>query len=145
MVQPWTQAGRPHGQRQHRCNYWAQIVGGILEANGFTCFLGNQDEAAAEFNVALVELGALAEAVITLCGPFTVSQDQVPEESGPADTLGSAQALRAGDWVRYFQHAHLGDEQLGSSASQHSKSTYCGKYLGKNVGKRVPIVMKNQA
>ena len=64
MVVRWNQAGRPDGLRPHRCREWGTVVGGILELAGLPEFLGNADEAAASFDVALEELAALAEAVI---------------------------------------------------------------------------------
>ena len=69
MVVRWTEAGRPRGRQSHRCTRWAEVVGGILEANGLPEFLANRDEAAAEFNVALDELALLAEAVVRGKGP----------------------------------------------------------------------------
>lgn len=61
LVEWWKSRGRPLGSRRHRCEYWAQIIGGILEACGFPEFLGNAAEAAAEFNSELGDLAALAE------------------------------------------------------------------------------------
>src|SRR5262249_47785314 len=45
MVVRWTQSGRPHGVRRHRCNVWAGTVGGILQAAGLPEFLTNVEEA----------------------------------------------------------------------------------------------------
>lgn len=65
MVIRWNQLGRPLGRQRHRCAQWAQIVGGVLDANGLPEFLGNLDESAAEFNMELDELAALAEAAVS--------------------------------------------------------------------------------
>jgi hypothetical protein len=63
MVVRWNQLGRLPGPRKHRCSYWAEVVGGILQVAGLPEFLANLDEAAAAFNQALDQLAALAEAV----------------------------------------------------------------------------------
>lgn len=70
MVVHWNQRGRPDGVAQHRLSSWARIIGGILQAAGFDKFLTNAVEAASEFNVALDDLAALAEAVVQGEGPF---------------------------------------------------------------------------
>jgi hypothetical protein len=64
LVERWKSRGRPLGTRRHRCEYWAQTIGGILEACGFPEFLGNATEAAADFNTELGDLAALAETVV---------------------------------------------------------------------------------
>lgn len=64
MVVTWNQRGRLQGPQNHRLPVWSRTVGGIMCANGLPEFLGNLDEAAAEFNSALDALAALAEAVI---------------------------------------------------------------------------------
>ena len=64
MVVSWNQAGRPPGDRQHRCSEWARTVGGILQVAGLPEFLANLEEAAASFNAQFEELAALAEAAV---------------------------------------------------------------------------------
>ncbi|VTU00922.1 Uncharacterized protein OS=Caulobacter phage CcrSwift GN=CcrSwift_gp143 PE=4 SV=1 [Gemmataceae bacterium] len=70
MVVSWNRAGRPTGPRSHRCHEWAGVVGGILNAAGFSEFLANADEAATAFNAQLDELAGLAEVVVVSGGPF---------------------------------------------------------------------------
>jgi hypothetical protein len=70
MVERWKQAGRPAGRRPHRCRTWAEVVGGVLVSNGLGDFLGNLDEAAAEFDITLDDLAALAEAAVRHGGGF---------------------------------------------------------------------------
>lgn len=70
MVVRWNEHGRPHGAAQHRCRHWAQIVGGILEVANLPELLTNAASAAVAFDSALDELAALAEAVISLHGPY---------------------------------------------------------------------------
>ena len=76
MVLHWNQRGRPDGLAQHRLTTWSRIIGGILQAAGLNEFLSNAADAAAQFNVALDDLAAVAEAVVRGGGPFTT-----PEES----------------------------------------------------------------
>ena len=64
MVVRWNQAGRPPGHRRHRLARWAELVGGVLCANGLPEGLTNLDEAASQFNTELDELAALAEVVL---------------------------------------------------------------------------------
>jgi hypothetical protein len=73
MVELWKQRGRPLSLHRHRCASWAQIIGGILETAGFPEFLGTLDAAAADFNVELSDLAALAEWVVQhdVAGAFT--------------------------------------------------------------------------
>jgi hypothetical protein len=73
MVVRWNQLGRPPGPRKHRCSYWAEVVGGILQVAGLPEFLENLDEAAAAFNQALDQLAALAEAVAAAGDPALIA------------------------------------------------------------------------
>jgi len=70
MVVRWDQRGRPPGRQRHRLSHWAEVIGGILEANGLTGFLSNLDEAAEQFDTGLDELSALAEAAIQMNSPM---------------------------------------------------------------------------
>jgi hypothetical protein len=79
MVMLWNQAGRPEGSRRHRCDRWARVIGGILLSAGFPEFLGNLDEAASSFNVALDELAALAEVAVTSAPNVIVTIDQMQQ------------------------------------------------------------------
>jgi hypothetical protein len=75
MVVRWNQQGRPPGSRGHRCGYWAQVVGGILETAGLPEFLENAGEAAVAFDSALDALAALAEAAVVGNGAHVVIVD----------------------------------------------------------------------
>jgi hypothetical protein len=68
MVINWTQLGRPPGSQGHRCDRWARLVGGILEAAGYPEFLANYGEAAAAFSSEMDELAALAEKAVAAGG-----------------------------------------------------------------------------
>ena len=77
MVEHWKACGRPLSDHPHRIERWAQIIGGILECCGIPEFLGNVEEAAADFNSDLNDLAALAEAALrsgTSAAILTASQ-----------------------------------------------------------------------
>ena len=78
MVIRWNQLGRPMGPHTHRCHRWAQLIGGILTANGFPEFLANYDTAANEFDANREELATVAELVLAdPKGPFIVIAPEV--------------------------------------------------------------------
>jgi hypothetical protein len=83
MIIRWNQLGRPQGPQNHRLTAWARTVGGIMGVNGLPEFLGNLDEAAAEFNSALDELAALAETVIGANDDGMIVTGQPGEEDDP--------------------------------------------------------------
>ena len=84
LVELWKSRGRPFGSRRHRCAYWGQLIGGILETCGFPEFLGNAAEAAAEFNIELGDLAALAEIVVRTGNPAAYVE-VVAQQSGEVD------------------------------------------------------------
>jgi hypothetical protein len=75
MVVRWAQAGRPEGVRSHRLQYWAKVIGGIMQVAGLPEFLTNAQETAAAFNSVSDELAALAEAVVADGGPWVLQTD----------------------------------------------------------------------
>ena len=72
MVVRWNQQGRPDGTRPHRCQYWAKIIGGILQVAGLPEFLNNAQVATTTFNSATDDLAALAEFIIANGGPYVI-------------------------------------------------------------------------
>jgi hypothetical protein len=64
MVERWTAAGRPDGTRGHRLTEWARVLGGVMAVNGLYDFLGNYEEAAADFDAGQDDLVALFEAAV---------------------------------------------------------------------------------
>ncbi|MGO9598674.1 MAG: hypothetical protein ACLP7Q_11855 [Isosphaeraceae bacterium] len=154
MVHHWLLKGKPQGTHQHRCEYWASVIGGILEECGLgEYFLGNLDEAAAEMDEDLNHLGALAEYVwrdqqkklIHL--PTAVCDESLSANSGPsgvpkvpagvvkeAPELG----LPAGEWVPVFGRAGILTDKLGSG-DLRSKATMVGQFLSKMVNRPVIV------
>jgi hypothetical protein len=73
MVLRWVEAGRPQAndiwpadrpRPRHRCQKWAQTIGGILGANAFFNFLANAEEARADMDEGLQAVGAVAEYIV---------------------------------------------------------------------------------
>jgi len=64
LVLRWQLQGMPSGKGLHRCARWAEVIGGILEANGIEQFLANLEEAEAAMDEGLEALATLAEFVV---------------------------------------------------------------------------------
>lgn len=157
MVVRWNQSGRPRSIKRHRCTYWAEIIGGILEANHLPEFLTNVGEAAAEFSTALDELAAVAEAAIQLEGfveharlqgdaASTDSERQegvvggpAPEEPPGNDPQVNSAGRPPGEWEMVFRRAGVLIDELSTTHSNRAKATRIGKFLGRHVEREVPI------
>ena len=139
MVIHWTQAGRPRGQRGHRFRHWAEIIGGILEANHLPEFLGNLDDAAVEFNAALAELAALAEEANRHGNGYVVLLSAVPSPFPANQIESSVVGHPAGEWESVFRAAGVLDQELVSTANSRAKSTRIGAYLSQHVGREVRV------
>jgi hypothetical protein len=140
MVIRWTQAGRPEGQRRHRCDRWARVVGGILEVAGLTEFLANLDEAAASFNQSLDELAALAEAAAAEEGGPVIPTHR-PGPLSRKNRKKDAPGLSPGAWEPYFRRAGLLSAQLEAAKSQQARTTTIGNFLSTNLGREVAVVV----
>jgi len=122
MVDRWKQAGREEHDCKHRCGYWAKIVGGILQRNGFPEFLTNQDQAAEEFNAAADELYAIAEkAVLKTDFDYT-----------------KAPGTTARGWVDIVDKAGVRND-LMEAKSEKRRSTIVGQLLSQHVGRSVEL------
>lgn len=131
FVERWAQAGRPPGTRPHRCHVWAQVIGGILAANGQPDFLANSAEAADEFDAAADELAALAEAVLrTPDGPFA--------EAG-TDLRG--RAWKAGRWGALFAAAGI---EVGGFGGGPGAARGVGRWLSGWVGREALVARDGQ-
>ena len=142
MVTRWTQAGRPRGERSHRCSYWAEIIGGILCANLLPEFLLNLDGAAVEFNASLGELVALAEEAIRKGKGFVVGLPGTvaTTTSAPVIPMESPSAGQPpAEWEPVFQVAGVLDQELGSAVKNRAKSTRIGRYLSQHIGREVQV------
>ena len=131
MVVRWVQAGRPRFNHRHRCAEWAAVIGGILEANGLPEFLANMNEAAGDFNAELEGLAALAEAAMEVKGATIIVENE--------DTGEGERGLNVAAWEPIFRKAGVLADELAAGKSQRSKETRMGDYLGKHLGRSVPI------
>jgi hypothetical protein len=143
MVLSWNQAGQPGGSQHHRCDYWARIIGGILAVAGLPEFLGNLDEAAASFNLALDELSALAEAAYAEGGRAIFEPDISDPETLAIDTRRQPKkrdrGLLASEWETLFRKGRVEVPGLDNAKSQQAKATVIGSFLSKNVDREVPV------
>jgi len=142
MVMRWTQSGRLRGRRGHRLTHWAEIVGGILEANHLPEFMNNVDDAAVEFNASLDSLGALAEECIRRGTGFAVLATGADPVAFPLPTI-SRPTSRVGvppaDWEPVFRAAGVLDQELSAASGSRGKSTKIGRFLAQHVGQEVQV------
>jgi hypothetical protein len=129
MVLRWRQQGLPMGQRPHRCDHWARIIGGILAANGLGDFLSNLEEAEAEMDEGLQALSTLAESVVNR-GRAAFFNAQ-----GPA---ASATGKPPRDWAMLFADADLYPDRL-AGRSDRAKAMWVGHFLSSKVNRPVDI------
>jgi hypothetical protein len=132
MVVRWVQAGRPRFGHRHRCAEWAAVIGGILQVNGLSEFLANMNEAAGDFNAELEGLAALAEAAMEVKGATIIVENEATAGEGE-------RGLNVAGWEPIFRRAQVLVDELASGKSQRSKDTRMGDYLGKHLGRSVPI------
>lgn len=148
MVVRWNQAGRPRGVRRHRCTRWAEVIGGILVANNLPEFLTNLDEAAAEFNTALDELAALAEAAASMDG-FTrnISEGDAGASDVSQANVGNAPAAGrpVGEWESVFHRAQVLVDEMAAAKSQLAKATRLGNFLAQHLDREVLIEVNGYA
>jgi hypothetical protein len=142
LVSSWAEAGQQEGAFSHRCDRWARVVGGILAHAGLTEFLGNLDEAAADFDSSLDELGALAEAALSGGDPALAWE--LPETEGHGGAPGTLSpppgvGKPAGDWEPLCRSAGVLADGLDASRSPRSRSTTIGQYFVRNVNRPVTI------
>lgn len=119
LVQRWCEAGRPQGDRPHRCRRWAQLIGGILKANGLDGpFLANLLAARAEMDAEQLKFNELAaEARKEPPGSFWSPAGSTPDDLGRP----------AADWAMLFERAGLSPRQ--PQVSDRSRTTILGKQL----------------
>lgn len=142
MVVHWTQAGRPRGGRSHRCRHWAEIIGGILDANHLPEFLVNLDDAAVEFNASLDGLVALAEEAIRQGNGFAVPLSGSIATSTPSPAIPIESHLVGhppSEWESLFRAAGVLEQELGSAVNSRAKATRIGRHLSQHVGREVQV------
>jgi hypothetical protein len=129
MVLHWRQQGMPAGKQKHRCSRWAQVIGGILAANGFEHFLANLEEAEAAMDETLQGLATLAERVVTR------GMEDLIAAAGD-DAKGRGKPPR--DWTPHFLEAEVCRDKL-NERSPKGRDTWVGQFLSGKVDCSVAI------
>jgi hypothetical protein len=131
MVIHWNQAARPKGKAKHRCQRWAEIIGGILEANGLHEFLGNVSEVEEVMDEGLAALSTLAEYVLASgrTGYFVDGCGQGSREVGKTPK----------DWAALFTDAKLFEDKLAGMSSGQGRITWVGQFLSGKVDRPVAL------
>lgn len=133
MVDRWNRLGRPAGTANHRLANWANIIGGILVANGFPEVLTNLDAAASDVDANYDRLAAIAEAVLRdPNGPWLRIEGDTRQ--GPF-----VKARSAANWVTYFNAAEIEQKRFQATASERGKTTIVGSFLTPLIGSRVVV------
>jgi hypothetical protein len=143
MVLRWNQLGRPgardvwpagrHAPR-HRCERWAEVVGGILATNGFTDFLGNVEEARAAMDEGLQALATLAEHVGGGGLPGFVNPPPNDPERGKLPR----------EWTTVFTAARVCQDKLADKNAR-GRDTWVGTFLSGKTDRSVSVTVGQQS
>lgn len=118
MVLRWLDAGRPQGELNTRFERVMEVVGGILDANGFPGFASNAETAADEMDEDQQRMLELAEQIIA--GRYGAeSLVWCGEDTSKAGRV-------AGDWIGAFEQLGLIDVKQ-HDATVKAKSSRVGK------------------
>ncbi|MGL4465184.1 MAG: hypothetical protein ACRC1K_23765 [Planctomycetia bacterium] len=104
MYEQWKSAGRPSADIDFRTREWAELIGGILQSNGFDGFLSNVNESADDFDPERRDMAELAEAAWNDGGGFEYAVNAL---------------VRLCDADRIFRRK-LGDPEKSSTRSRES-------------------------
>lgn len=129
MVLVWRQHGADSKARKHRLPIWARMIGGILDHNGQTEFLNNQQACEEEFRDDTDELVSIAEECLTrFIGGQDTAEDYCvfrdPQDSSAE--VAEPKGLPPGEWKPIFLAADVEKERLQSN----KKKTGPGKIIG---------------
>lgn len=119
MVLRWLDAGRPHGELNTRFERVMEVVGGILNVNGFPGFAANAETAADEMDEDQQRMLELAEEIVA--GKHGAESVVMPSKDA------SRAGRIAGDWVSAFERLGLIDVRLQHEATAKGKSSRVGK------------------
>jgi len=125
MVLRWVDAGRPDGELNTRFDKVSQIVGGILDVNGFLGFASNAEAAAIEMDDDLQRMLELIEEIIG--GKH--GTDTIVRPGEDATAVGRV----AGDWVQAFERLHLIDVKHNPDATDKAKTIMVGKVFSRYI------------
>jgi hypothetical protein len=127
MVLRWVEANTPKAsdiwpanrpRPRHRCQKWAQLIGGILGANGFFNFLANAEEARADMDEGLQALATLAEHVVAKSLGGYIN----PPEADPS------RGKLPREWAQLFVAAGLFKDKL-TALPVRGLHTWVGNFL----------------
>jgi hypothetical protein len=118
MVLRWLDAGRPHGELNTRFERVMEVVGGVLDANGFPGFASNAETAADEMDEDQQRMLELAEEIVA--GRHGV--ESLVRRGEDASKAGRV----AGDWIDDFERLGLIDVKQ-HDATVRAKSSRVGK------------------
>jgi hypothetical protein len=125
MVMRWVDAGLPDGELNTRFDKVSQIIGGILDVNGFPGFASNAEAAALEMDDDLLRMLGLAEVLVAgKLGPDAIVR--------PGDDSEKAGRV-AGDWIRVFEELKLIDLRGHEDATDRMKSVMVGKVFSRYI------------
>ena len=125
MVLRWVDAGRPDGELNTRFDKVSQIIGGILDVNGFPGFASNAEAAAIEMDDDLQRMHELIEEIVGgEHGTETVIR--------PGEDASSAGRV-AGNWVKAFERLHLINTKHDPDATDRAKTIMVGKVFSRYI------------
>jgi hypothetical protein len=130
MVVRWKQAGMPIGAPKHRCQRWAEVIGGILAVSGLGQFLANVEEAEAVMDEGLQALSGLAEYVVEpgLIDFFLPEGAAFTKESGSLPK----------DWTPLFLDTEVCRDKLAEKSTK-GRDTWVGTFLSGKIDRKVII------
>jgi hypothetical protein len=130
MVLRWVERGKMPGAHRHRCEHWAAVIGGILDANGLgEFFLGNLEDAEAQMDQGLQDLATLAEHVVA---------EGLTDLWGPPGAAPATRGKPARHWVAVAADAQILRDKLGEGTPK-GKTTVVGIFFSARVDRAVPI------
>jgi len=131
MVMRWVDAGRPDGELNTRFDKVSQIVGGILDVNGFPGFASNAETAAIEMDDELQRMLELAEQIVG----GSHGEGVMVRRGEDASKAGRV----AGDWIGAFEQLGLIDVRHQQEATTKSKSSRVGKLFSSYIDRALTV------
>jgi hypothetical protein len=137
LVMRWVQANRPRAsdiwpkggvKPRHRCQTWAETVGGILGTSGFFHFLSNLAAARADMDEGLLALATLAEHIIAKNIGGFINPPAADNNRGRL----------AKEWVPLFAAAGVFKDRLATQSARACQ-TFVGTFLSGKTDRAVGI------
>jgi hypothetical protein len=137
MVLRWVQANRPKASAiwpegrvrpRHRCQTWAEMVGGILGTSGFCNFLSNLAAARADMDEGLLALATLAEHIIAKNIGGFINPPAADNNRGKMSK----------EWAPLFAAAGVFKDRLATQ-SDRGCQTFVGRFLSGKTDRAIDI------